>query len=410
MIQRRLIAAALIALTTPTVALAAPEAASDSTAAPEIPAALRDRMEELQDLVDRHESQLTQQGTLTQQLDRALAPAISGSVGARYQFISTFAAPPTANLPQARLRLSVHSRQPGPLQYEVRVVTGATDLPNQSWVPFGAFFGKTPVALDRYSIGWRPLDPLQITVGKFADPYANSELLWDDDVQPQGLNETLSFDQWLPKTVSATANLGQLVMAANGSDSGSYALAGKMALSTRATNWLKLDAAASYLSFINPSAMITPGTLGARPALVTRNRLDASGTRLLNNFNLVNLFGRASFDVWPNVPIRLTVDHLLNVGAPDQNHGWRMSAFLGSVKDPGSLMAVYRYKYVEADAGLSPLAEDIVGGTDVYAHEVSLTSRLLPKTFAEGTVQVMNRLTMAGPPIWTFRLALLQEF
>ncbi|MBC7545622.1 MAG: hypothetical protein H7338_23075 [Candidatus Sericytochromatia bacterium] len=50
---------------------------------------------------------------LLEQLDRALAPSFNGSLGARYQFASTFAAPASANLPQTRLRLGIQSCQPG---------------------------------------------------------------------------------------------------------------------------------------------------------------------------------------------------------------------------------------------------------------------------------------------------------
>jgi hypothetical protein len=385
--------------------------AAASDAGTEIPEALSDRLQELQDLVDRQDAEMDRQGTLLQQVDRALAPAVTGSVGTRYQFASTFSGAPLANLPQTRLRLGVQSRQPGPLRYEVRLVTGAADLPNQSWVPFGAFWGKTPVFLDRYALGWRPWEPLDITVGKFADPFANSELLWDNDVQPAGLVAALNLKHVLPAGLSGAVTAGPLVLAANGSDGGAYAAAAKVAFSHETSPWLKLDLAASYLDFINAGAMANPATtLGPRPALALRNRLDDSGTSLRYDYNLVNLFGRATFELWPDTPLRLTADYVLNTAAPDRNRGLRLAAFLGSVKDPGGVLGVYRFKYVESDAILSALAEDISGGSDIVAHEVSVTARLLPKTFAEGTVQVLNRLSVAGAPLWHFRLAVLQEF
>ncbi|MBC7545563.1 MAG: putative porin [Candidatus Sericytochromatia bacterium] len=377
----------------------------------EVPLSMADRLQELQDFSDRHDSELDRQGSLLQQLDRALAPSFNGSLGVRYQFASTFAAPAIANLPQTRLRLGIQSRQPGPFRYEVRLVTGATDLPNQSWVPFGAFWGKTPIALDRYNLSWRPVQPFTLTAGKFSDPFANSELLWDNDVQPQGLLQSLSLDQWLPASMKANVDVGELVMAANGSDSGAYAIGGKLSLSQQATPWLKLDGSVGYYDFINAQAMATPNlSLGARPTLALRNRLDASGTRLLNDFNLLNVFARASIDVFPDVPLRLTADHVINMASPDQNRGLRLGAFIGSVKDPGGVMGVYRFKYLESDSTISAFAEDIIGGTDVVAHEVSVTGRLLPRTFVEGTVQMLNRLSTAGAPLWHFRLAFLQEF
>lgn len=392
-------------------ASAAPIAPASASDAGEVPDALSDRLQEIQDLVDRQESEMDRQATLLQQVDRALAPAIGGSVGTRYQFASNFTGAPLTNAPQTRLRLDVHSRQPGPFRYDVRLVTGAADLPNQSWVPFSAFFGKTPVFLDRYSVSWRPWEPLALTVGKFADPFANSELLWDNDVQPQGLVAGLNLKHLLPEGLAGAVTAGPLVMAANGSDTGAYAAAAKVAFSHDVTPWFKYDLAASYLDFINAGVMAAPATtLGPRPAMTLRNRLNDAGTSLRYDYNLVNLFGRATFDLTPDLPLRLTADAVLNTGAPDRNRGLRLAAFLGSVKDPGGVMGVYRFKYVESDATLSALAEDITGGSDIVAHEVSVTSRLLPKTFAEGTIQVLNRLSVTGAPLWHFRLALLQEF
>jgi hypothetical protein len=387
--------------------------ASDAiaVASAEVPDSLSDRLLELQDLVDRQEIEADRQGSVLQQLDRALAPAVTGSLGTRYQFASTFAGPAAANLPQARLRLGVQSRQPGPVRYEVRLVTGAADMPNQSWVPYGAFWGKTPIFLDRYNLTWQPWEPLAITAGKFGDPFANSELLWDNDVQPQGLVAGLNLNDWLPAGVTGAVTAGPLLMAANGTDAGAYAAAAKVAFSQTPAPWLKLDAAASYIDFINAGAMANPTTtLGPRPGLALRNRLDAAGTGFRNDFNLLNVFGRLTFNLTDDLPLRLTADYVLNTGAPDLNSGLRLAAFLGSVKDPGGFLGVYRFKYVESDSILSALAEDITGGSDIVAHEVSVTARLLPKTFAEGTVQMMNRLTVTGAPLWHFRLAVLQEF
>jgi hypothetical protein len=409
-------AAVLTALCLATPAVADPAdptpaaRASDALAAAsaEVPDALSDRLLELQDLIDRQEIEADRQGSVLQQLDRALAPAVTGSLGTRYQFASTFAGPAAANLPQARLRLGVQSRQPGPVRYEVRLVTGAADMPNQSWVPYGAFWGKTPILLDRYNLTWRPWEPLAITAGKFGDPFANSELLWDNDVQPQGLVAGLNLNDWMPAGLTAA---GPLLMAANGTDAGAYAAAAKVAFSQAPAPWFKWDAAASYIDFINAGAMANPTTtLGPRPGLALRNRLDAAGTGFRHDYNLLNLFGRATFNLTDDMPLRLTVDYVLNTGAPDLNRGLRLAAFLGSVKDPGGFLGVYRFKYVESDSILSALAEDITGGSDIVAHEVSVTARLLPKTFAEGTVQMMNRLTVAGVPLWHLRLAVLQEF
>src|SRR6266851_4216263 len=58
------------------------------------------------------------------------------------------------------------------------------------------FYTRKAFAIDRAFINYRPhyFKPLTLTGGKFAYPWYNTELLWDKDLNPDGLAQTLSWD------------------------------------------------------------------------------------------------------------------------------------------------------------------------------------------------------------------------
>jgi hypothetical protein len=58
------------------------------------------------------------------------------------------------------------------------------------------FYTRKPFAIDRAFISYRPhyFKPLTLTGGKFAYPWYNTELVWDKDLNPEGLAQTLSWN------------------------------------------------------------------------------------------------------------------------------------------------------------------------------------------------------------------------
>jgi hypothetical protein len=58
------------------------------------------------------------------------------------------------------------------------------------------FYTRKPFAIDRAFISYRPhyFKPLTLTGGKFTYPWYNTELVWDKDLNPEGLAQTLSWN------------------------------------------------------------------------------------------------------------------------------------------------------------------------------------------------------------------------
>lgn len=50
------------------------------------------------------------------------------------------------------------------------------------------------IFIDRVYASWKPVDPLKLVGGKFENPFFTSTLVWDSDVNPEGLSFQLSHD------------------------------------------------------------------------------------------------------------------------------------------------------------------------------------------------------------------------
>jgi putative porin len=58
------------------------------------------------------------------------------------------------------------------------------------------FYTRKAIAIDKAFINYNPhrFKPLMLTGGKFAYPWYNTELTWDKDLNPEGVAQTLAFD------------------------------------------------------------------------------------------------------------------------------------------------------------------------------------------------------------------------
>lgn len=83
----------------------------------------------------------------------------------------------------------------------------------------GAGFSKYGIFLSKAYLGWDALDWLTVVVGKQANPFYTTELVWDADINPDGFSEVVRLDQLIGgtgnKPWTLTLNLGQFVFADN---------------------------------------------------------------------------------------------------------------------------------------------------------------------------------------------------
>jgi len=271
-----------------------------------------------------------------------------------------------------------------------RLVTGDPDNPRTADVTIGHFDSDLEISLDQAYLAYRH-ERLFLTGGKFAKPFMSTELVWDGDVNPQGLGgyfDLLQSPEW-------SSRLGGLYFLINQSiveDESSMA-GGQLSLSHFPEDDWTVSLYSSYYDY-------DMGRLG--PAAVERargNNLGPDGMTLLSDFNLWDTIITANYsgfgDQWK---VSLVGDYVKNLGAEvDQDTGYELDLYVGGLAQPGRFLVRYGYSQVETDAVLAMFSNDnIIYPTNYQLHTLSIDYVLSEHTFLGLTNYFYRHLHM--PP------------
>jgi hypothetical protein len=90
-----------------------------------------------------------------------------------------------------RVRLGIDAKLSDAVRTEVRIATGSTDSRVSTTQPLGSAFNKYSLWLDRGFIAYDPAQWMGVKVGRMSNPFVGSDLMWDDNLNFDGL--TLNF-------------------------------------------------------------------------------------------------------------------------------------------------------------------------------------------------------------------------
>jgi hypothetical protein len=273
-----------------------------------------------------------------------------------------------------RARLAMRGQLGKQFDWGLRLTTGSLADPTSSNQTLTDFFDRKPFALDQAYVTYRPaaLPGLRLQGGKFETPWLFTELTFDVDNQPEGLNESYSRDfkhdvlknltlvAWqLPMLERQSAFIlgadGRANLDASrrgGRDLGLYGAQARTRLALGGKTSLTLSAADLYYSgtqFISPAQFfggqlqvpvtVTIPATGATPAqtvagfaavprdlLVAGNGLGVSVAntnavnrdgRLSSGFNLADFIGRLEFTHSKRFPVTMIFNYVVNTQAHD---------------------------------------------------------------------------------------------
>lgn len=208
------------------------------------------------------------------------------------------------------------------------------------------------------------LTGIEVTAGKFKNPFRQGStwMMWDSDVEPEGLYEQFKFD--VAKTddfgVKNTSTLGQLIVEEGGGVDHDDAelFAYQTVFETKIKDVLdagdiKLKNAVSFYNF-NDFGL--PGNFGA----AGNNTLSATGAAgLATSFNVLDFYNEIGlpFSVHKAKGFKLYFDWMKNVsgdGLDIENGGddkaWLIGAKLGKAKKKGTWELKYEYAWAEENA------------------------------------------------------------
>jgi hypothetical protein len=248
-----------------------------------------------------------------------------------------------------RMRAGVTRQFGSVVTVGARLTTGAAEDPNSTDVTIGDFADELEVSLDRMYVEIKS-GGLAADAGKFVNPFATTELVWDGDVHPQGVaaSYVAGTGSVRPKVVGMLYLVDEQATSAD-----SYMAGAQAQVSFRRSPAFGLTLAGGYYDYTIKSLR------NADSGDTRSNRLATGGLAYASDFDLLNAV--ASVDhrgFGKRFPVRLVADYVRNLGADGHDDGFGVDLFVGRAVDRNDLRMRYGYAQTETDAVLGAFSHD----------------------------------------------------
>ena len=304
-----------------------------------------------------------------------------------------------------RARPAVHARVTDDLDAVVGLGTGGGDDPRSNNQSLDNGYSSKPIWLDLGYLSFHPagVPSLNLLAGKMKNPLVRvgkTELLWDPDLNPEGVAMQLAHEVPLgDNAFEPFVNAGSFIVEERKDDDDTWQLASQagVKLSLGAIDVL---GGGRYVDLLHVQNM--PLVYEADDGLgnSTRNRVDEDGNPYLayrNDYRITGGFLEVGGEAG-DLPWAVFGDVALNLAVDDDNLGWLAGALLGAGKKKGEFKIRYIYREVQSDAVYALFTDsDFNGGdTDGKGHELNL-SYALHDQVALAATQFYNQAPISGP-------------
>jgi len=341
-----------------------------------------------------------------------------------------------------RARVGLTANVTDEISGTVRLATGNANDPISTNQTLDSTFTKKSINLDWAYLTLKPgktfhIEPGWISImgGKMpVTAYRTSELVWDDDLSPEGATESINlFEQRTGFVKKLRLEGYQWVideLAADGDPwMGGAQLFAEMA-PTPDTSWsigladynfMNMNkVAARYLNQYNNPPANTVANPNYNSQLAKSNSFDTDANGLItgyaHNFNVLNLSTElnASNPLNLGIPAGVFADVVCNTSAGSDNTGFYVGAGIGkagkdwyhdSLKNPGDWGVSYTYAWVQKDAVLSLFSYSDLdyssptatqkGSTNVEAHILRIDYELFKNFQLTAKAEFINALDMS---------------
>ena len=339
-----------------------------------------------------------------------------------------------------RLRFNINSKIDNDFAVGLTLASGDLGDPVSTNSTETGFFTRKPIAIDKAFGTYTPhaLKPFSVTAGKFGYTWLRTEMVWDNDLNPEGASEQLSWN-FKHKFINHFAVIGfetPFFEVSGGPDS--YMTGAQVQ-----TGWdfgpkIKLTADAAYYDFANADTIAqnlgqTPGNGFATQGIAGTggSNFGFGGNSLSNNFGviggkrvfaskygIVDAIARLDIDTgWKRWPIYVLGDFAQNTRAcsnlgtfvaagvappacssQDRHAYWGEFQF-GQVKNKGDLRLGYTFMRIERDAVLSAFNfSDLRQPTNVIEHRIEGYYQLYPHVQVGATGLIGRQIVNAQSP------------
>lgn len=290
----------------------------------------------------------------------------NGDFRVRYEYTTTGNGSLSLGREVVRLRAGITYPLRDDITVRARLATGDPDDPNSTDVTLSTFLNDLAVSLEVASVEiTRPR--WAAFAGKFLNPLQYTELVWDGDVNPQGVGGKVMVGD--KAKVSGTLTGIYFIVDQQANNLSSDMGGGQLTVSSPVGTKWKVSGSAAYYDY-RIRSLAAASVAGD----IRGNRLVPGGGAYLSDFDLLDLLVAFDYSGFgERYPLRLVGDYVHNGGASDLNTGWGVDAYLGKSARPGDRRFRYGYAVAETDAILAAFAHDNTTlGTNSETHTLAV--------------------------------------
>jgi hypothetical protein len=292
---------------------------------------------------------------------------------------------------QVRARLGATYTANDTVSIGARLATGDPDDPNSTDVQLSNFDDDLQVSLDQAYVRLN-LGDLKVYGGKMPQPFARTDLVWDADVNPQGLGATYRHALAGGSALRANGLFFVIDESALGADSTMRGL--QLGFDTRTFGNWKADASLAYYDYALGSVA------GGDNGDFRSNLRNADGT-YMSDFELGDVVIGATWagagDRWP---LRVVGDYVRNFGAATRaDTGYGIDFTVGRASKVRDWRMTYGYSLAETDAVLAAFSHDNIAlGTNYRLHALTFDYVPFPNTMLSAYWYHYRPQDSASPP------------
>jgi Putative porin len=322
-----------------------------------------------------------------------------GDFRARYEgfFLEDTA---TRHRQRFRLRFGMHTGITDDIGLTVRLATGESNDIGSTNQTLTSFYARKPINIDQATIAWSPkqVKSLAVGFGKFAYPVARTQLVWDDDINWEGVYEQYSLPLGERTTLRLAAAQTPLNETVGGDDASMWAEQvqaaasfGKHQVQVALADYAfgQIDQLAVALARLQIIAANTNATTTGPDGLVNG---------FLSDFNIVDLLGQATLSTASSqYPVQLVAEWAHNTRAEtDEDTAVWFVGGIGRAATARTAAATYTYTRIERDAVISAFRFAEMPGTNIIGQMV--TGSYMPVNRVNLDVAVILTKPLVAPP------------
>lgn len=296
-----------------------------------------------------------------------------------------------------RVRASAKAKVNDETDAVIRVSTGNETDPVSTNDTLGDYQNKDSVVFDQAYIKWTPAKPLTAWGGRLPNPWFSTDLLWDSDLNFEGVASTYKTtfsERWGGFATAGAFAVDEF----DTSTEDKYLYGAQAGITTKILRGYRLKLAAAYYDYVNEVGKSdttngAPLTGHTSPQFLQKGNtlfyLDPGNTKvgLASEFEEVNITGKLDITYFDPVYVSLIGDYVKNIGYDQGEVGTRIfgaaEAYkLGSIEETEGYLAGLNvgypevndkwqwktflyYKHLEADAVLDAFTDSDfhLGGT-----------------------------------------------